>query len=185
MTVAISDVNICCNPIKTGCQFQACFNVISAGLLKDVYIFISDVLQVSDRFSGDDRHCYCLMAPSIASDYVVTIQAIDVATPTISDIQTQTLYVREPTCPSYFVGCTCLPFTPAAFGSVTISANLSDVLDRIFVQHQLVSCCNCCCASFEINMQSDLSTLVGFLDRSDFPDGSAERRLQQLIAGCC
>lgn len=185
MTITISDVNICANPIKSGCRFQVCFNVISTGLLKDVYIFMSDVLQVSDQFSDDNRHCYCLQSPAMVSDYIVTFKAVDVATPTISDVQMQILYVREPIYLSDLSGCSGLTFTPAASGPMTVSANLSDVLDRIFVQHQLISCNNCCYSSFRLDAQSDLQSLIGFIDRSDFAVGSAEYYLQKLISGCC
>lgn len=184
----ISNVNICCNPIKTGCNFNLCFNVVDSDVLfrnKNLYIYISDILQTSDRFSDQNKHCYCLTAPSTMSDYLLTIYAVDELNTTISDTELQTLYVRNPTCPSYLSGCGGVSFTPASSGSVTISADLSDALDKIFVQHQLLSCGTCrCCTSFAIEIPNDFQSLIGFLDRSDFSDGSAEQRLRQLIT-CC
>lgn len=191
--MTVSDINMCCNPIKTGCDFQVYFNVATSDVFfrqKDVYVYVNDIFKASDRFSDKNRHCYCLTAPSTAGDYTVKIRAVDRLDATFSDLQVQTLYVRNPTCPSYLSGCSGLPFTPTASGAVTITDDLSDALNRIFTQHELLSCCNnCCCSSFVLDSPTDLTSLVEFINRSDLVVGSAAYQLQQLISSskptCC
>ena len=186
----ISDLTICCNPIRTNTKFKVSFYVQYGDFLpweKDVYVSIGDVLKISDRFSDNYKHSCCLATPSDAQDSFISLRAVDVLAPSISDQEEKVFFVRRPLCPPYLSDCPVLSFLPAASGPVTISANLSDVLDKIFIRHELISCqncrCYCCChhPPFLFDIQSDRKNFIAFLERSDFSEDSVENRLQQLM----